>query len=56
MPCVLLMYPLGVFCAALLILHVMHFAEAAGVPTPSDMVSDEMSLDQVIGDLGAYVA
>ena len=34
----------------------MRCAEAAGVPAPTDMVSDKMSLDQVIGDLGASVA
>ena len=32
------------------------FAEAVGVPTPTDMVSDELSLDQVIGNLGATFA
>ena len=34
-------------------LFLVFVAEAIGVPAPTDMVSDELSLDQVIGDLGA---
>ena len=40
----------------LVIFPIMQYVEAAGVPTPTDVVGVKMSLDQVIGDLGASVA
>ena len=40
----------------MILLSLVLFSEASGVPAPTDLVSDELSLDQVIGDLGTSVA
>ena len=34
----------------------MRMSEVVGVAAPNELVGDKMSLDQVIGDLGACVA